>query len=88
MFSDAPVAEIEDKGQYFAKVVVKNEHSHMLTFAEIDVTRRIVDVYCMKYKGMFYTMQTRPYIPEWDRSTMLYQPVYEICVRRYDKDEL
>lgn len=84
-FSDAPTVEVDSKTSYYQNIVVKNENTHILTFAEIDIVREIVDCYCKKYRGMFYTMQTRPYLSK-DGSTMLHMPVMEICIRRYDFD--
>ena len=85
VFSDAPTVEVESKTSYYQTIVVKNEQTHMLTFAEIDRVREVVDGYCKKYRGMFYTMQTRPYLSK-DGSTMLHMPVMEICIRRYHFD--
>lgn len=83
IFSEAPVVEIERKNDTFNTVIVKNEHSHMLTFAEIDTVREALDSFVEKYKGMFYVMQTRPYLSK-DGETWLSMPVIEINVRRYE----
>lgn len=85
IFSDTPTVEVESKTSYYQNIVVKNEQTHMLTFAEIDRVREAVDGYCKKYRGMFYTMQTRPYLSK-DGSTWLHMPVMEICIRRYHFD--
>lgn len=89
LFSDAPVAKIDSvaSGSYYKVIVVENKKSSMLTFAEIDTIRAAADVFCKKYKGMYYTMQTRPYLAQ-DGSTWLHRPVFEVCVRKYDKDEV
>lgn len=81
-FSDAPIAKVTSKSVWYQTVQVCNEHSHILTFAEIDTVREVVDEFCKKYKGMFYTMGTAPYLAS-DKETWLYMPVIEIEVRRY-----
>ena len=85
IFSYSPTVEVEPKTSYYQTIVVKNEHTHMITFAELDCVRGILDEYCKKYKGMFYTMQTRPYLSK-DGSIWLHMPVIEIKIRRYDFD--
>lgn len=84
-FSDAPTVEIDElrTGLYYKVIVVKNEKSHLLTFAEIDTVRKVVDEFCKKYEGMFYIMDTRPYLAQ-DGKTFLHMPVIEINVRRYE----
>ena len=83
-FSDAPTVEVDElkNGSWYKVIVVKNEKSHLLTFAEIDTVRKVVDEFCKKYKGMFYIMDTRPYLAQ-DGKTFLHMPVMEISVRRY-----
>ena len=83
-FSDAPTVEVDElkTGSWYKVIVVKNEKSHLLTFAEIDTVRKVVDEFCKKYKGMFYIMDTRPYLAK-DGKTFLHMPVMEISVRRY-----
>lgn len=84
-FSDAPTVEIDElrTSSWYKVIVVKNEKSHILTFAEIDTVREVVDKYCKKYKGMGYVMDTRPYLAS-DHETFLHMPVMEINVRRYE----
>ena len=88
-FGEAPVAEISEicSCSAYKTIVVKNEYSHMLTFAEIDTIREAIDPIIKKYQGCGYTMQTMPYISK-DNSTTLHMPVIEITIRRYEKDEL
>ena len=83
IFSDAPKADVIRKSRNYQTVRVYNERSHMLTFSEIDIAREVIDKFCKKYKGMFYTMQTFPYLSS-DNTTWLHMPVIEIEVRRYD----
>ena len=84
-FSDAPTVEIDElrTSTWYKIIVVKNEKSHILTFAEIDTVREVVDGFCKKYKGMGYVMDTRPYLAQ-DGETFLHMPVMEISVRRYE----
>ena len=84
IFSNAPTVEIDElrTSSWYKVIVVKNEKSHILTFAEIDTVREVFDEFCKKYKGMFYIMDTRPYLAQ-DGKTFLYMPVMEISVRRY-----
>ena len=88
IFSNAPTVNVEDGGGWYKTIIVKNEDSHMLTFAEIDIVREVVDEYCKKYKGMFYIMGCTPYVSRFDNETVLYMPSMEINVRKYDKDEI
>ena len=84
IFSDAPTVEIDElrTSSWYKVIVVKNEKLHLLTFAEIDTARKVVDEVCKKYKGMGYIMDTRPYLAQ-DGETFLHMPVMEISVRRY-----
>lgn len=83
-FSNAPTVEVDElkSGSWYKVIVVKNEKSHILTFAEIDTVREVVDEFSKKYKGMGYVMDTRPYLAS-DHETFLHMPVMEISVRRY-----
>jgi hypothetical protein len=83
-FSNAPTVEIDEShcSSWYKVIVVKNEKSHILTFAEIDTVREVVDEFCKKYRGMGYVMDTRPYLAQ-DGETFLYMPVMEISIRRY-----
>lgn len=86
IFTDAPTIEIEETltCDAYKVIVVKNEKSHMLTFAEIDVIREAIDKIIKRHKGCFYTMETRPYLSK--SGGFLYMPVMEIYIRRYEFD--
>ena len=85
VFSDAPTVEIDNvmTCSYWQVIVVKNEKSHILTFAEIDTVREVVDEFCKKYKDMYYKIDTRPYLAS--DGGFLHMPVMEINIRRFDK---
>lgn len=86
IFTDAPTIEIDETltSDAYKVIVVKNEKSHMLTFAEIDVIREAIDKIIKRHKGCFYTMETRPYLSK--SGGFLYMPVMEIYIRRYEFD--
>lgn len=81
IFRDAPTVEMEEVCPQYTLIRVFNEHSHMLTFAEIDNVREAVDPYIKNHRGdIYYTMQTKPYLGT-DGETWLSMPVMEITVR-------
>jgi hypothetical protein len=83
-FSDAQTVEIDELRtiSWYKVIVVSPKNSPILTFAEIDTVREVVDKFCKKYKGMGYVMDTRLYLAK-DGKTFLHMPVMEISVRRY-----
>ena len=80
-FSDAPTVKVKETCDMYTTISIYNEHSHMLTFCEIDEVRHAVDQYKNKYEygTIGYTMQTKPYLSQ-DGRYFLHMPVMEISV--------
>lgn len=79
IFFDAPTVRRDD-GSYYITLTVFNEQSSMLTFAEIDTVREMVDKYAKDYKGISYSMKTTPM---WSRLTQdwYYIPCMEVTIK-------
>jgi hypothetical protein len=87
-FSDPSEAKIDEAKScgYYKVIEVKQNHGcRILTFAEIDIIRGVVDKFCKKYNGIGYYMDTAPYLAQ-DGETWLHQPVMCISIPRYDED--
>lgn len=78
------VSKNKEVGSYWREIVC-NPKDMMMTFAEIDTIREVVDKYKAKYHGISYSMHTRPYLAK-DNETWLHSPVMEINIRRYEED--
>ena len=84
IYSNAPVVEVEEQGISYTIISVKaNENTsfRMLTFAEIDTVREVVDIYKEKYEygRISYSMQGGQYLAQ-DGETWLSMPVMEISI--------
>ena len=79
IFTDAPTVRRDD-GSYYITYAVFNEQSNMLTFAEIDTVREVVEKYTKDYKGISYSMKVTPM---WSRLTQdwYYIPCMEISIK-------
>ena len=80
----AEVSKNKEVGSYWREIVCDPKDT-ILTFAETDVIRMVVDKYTAKYHGIHYSINTRPYLAK-DNKTWLHSPVMEINIRRYDED--
>lgn len=60
--------------------VKQNHGTRILSFAEIDEVREVVDKFKNKYHGICYYMDVAPYLAQ-DGETWLHQPTMEISVR-------
>lgn len=78
------VSKNKEVGSWWREIVCDPKDT-MLTFAEIDTIREVVDKYVAKYYGISYSIHTRPYLAK-DNETWLHSPVMEINIRRYDED--
>lgn len=87
IYSDPPVVrDVKIVGGYWAEITVEpTGFRSMMTFAEIDSIREVVDEYSKKYHGISYHMETCPYLAN-DNETWLHMPVMVINIRRYDED--
>lgn len=85
IFSEpSEVNENKEVGEFWREIVI-DPKDMLMSFAEIDTIREVVDKYKAKYHGISYSMQTRPHLAK-DCEDWLYSPVMEITIRRYDED--
>ena len=79
IYSNAPTVR-RDESSYYITLTVFNEKTDMLTFAEIDTVREVVDKYAKDYKGISYSMMTTPM---WSRLTQdwYYIPCMEVTIK-------
>ena len=79
IYSNAPTVR-RDESSYYITLTIFNEHTDMLTFAEIDTVREVVDKYAEDYKGIGYLMKTTPM---WSRLTQdwYYIPCMEVTIK-------
>ena len=85
IYSNAPSVRRDVTG-YYVTLAVFNEKTDMLTFAEIDTVREVVDKYANDYKGISYTMKTTPI---WSRLTQdwYYIPCMEVLIMKTNIDK-
>ena len=85
IYSNAPTVRRDVTG-YYVTLAVFNEHTDMLTFAEIDTVREVVDKYANDYKGISYTMKTTPI---WSSLTQdwYYIPCMEVLIMKKNIDK-
>lgn len=80
IFIEAPTVRRDDS-RYYITLTVFNEQSGMLTFAEIDTVREVVDKYAKDYNdNIYYLMKT---MPMWSRLTQdwYYVPCMEVTIK-------
>lgn len=79
IFTDATTVR-RDESSYYITLTVFNEQSNMLTFAEIDTVREVVDKYAKDYKGISYSIKV---MPMWSRLTQdwYYIPCMEVTIK-------
>ena len=79
IFSNAPTVRRDVTG-YYVTLAIFNEHTDMLTFAEIDTVREVVDKYAKDYKDISYWIKTTPM---WSRLTQdwYYIPCMEVIIK-------
>lgn len=85
IFSEPAEVSKNKEVETWWREIVCNPNDTQFAFAEIDTIREIVDKYKAKYHGIYYLMETRPYLAK-DNETWLYFPVMEINIRRYNED--
>ena len=85
IFTNTPKVEVKEETDWFTNIYIKGEDNFckMLTFAEIDTVREVVDLYAKKYEygTITYTMQASQYLTS-DGQNWLPQPVLEVCVKQ------
>ena len=79
IFSDAPTVRRDVTGCYVT-LAIFNEQTDMLTFAEIDTVREVVEKYAKDYNGISYWMKVTPM---WSRLTQdwYYIPCMEVSIK-------